>query len=312
MKTFIRVTEVWVPSNDRTILEYRGGLYGDAAAFGLASRKFCFGRGEGLPGQAWEQGHPVVLQDLATGNFRRKAEAKAAGLTCGIAVPIFAGDFLTSVLVFFCGDDAERAGAIELWHNNAAESYDMRLVDGYYGNTGDVFEFASRRTVFRRGHGLPGVVWETGAPYFIPDLGKSDRFLRADSATKVGINRGFALPCPGLGAEDTYVLAFLSALGTPIARRFEVWKPDASRQQLTRQEGFCETGGDLGASRITVDKGQGAIGTAFLTGVPALSDNAGAEPGETGAQAVAAGLNALVAVPIVREGRLTNVVAWYF
>ena len=228
MKTFIRVVEVWVPSRDRNLLEFGGGLYGDAPFFGALSEARCFAMGEGLPGQAWERGHPVVLKNFEGSYFQRTAAAKAAGLTCGIAVPIFAGDFPTSVLVLFCGEDQAHAGAIELWHNDPAQSVDMKLVDGYYGTMSEAFEFTSRNTSFRRGHGLPGTVWGSGMPCFIEDLGKSQRFLRADSATKVGINRGFAIPCSARD-NQVWVLAFLSALGTPIARRFEV-----CARQLTR------------------------------------------------------------------------------
>ena len=99
MKTFIRASEVWVPSDDRTMLEFGGGLYGEATRFAAISRSLCFGRGEGLPGQAWEQGRPLVLKVFEGSYFRRTAAAHAEGITCGIAVPIFAGDFLTSVLV---------------------------------------------------------------------------------------------------------------------------------------------------------------------------------------------------------------------
>ena len=242
MKTFIRAIEVWVPSTDRSILEFGGGLYGTATRFAALSKTLCFGRGEGLPGQAWEQQRPIVLKVFEGSYFRRTAAAHAEGITCGIAVPIFAGDFLTAVLVIFCGDDESHAGAIELWGNEPGESADMALVDGYYGTTADTFEFMSRRTTFRRGSGLPGMVWESGEPVVIEDLGKSARFLRADSAVKVGINRGFAVPCPVPG-EATYVLAFLSALGTPIARRFEIWKPDAEREHLHLEGGFCEQAG---------------------------------------------------------------------
>ena len=267
MKTFIRACEVWVPSTDRTMLEFGGGLYGAATRFAAISRTLCFGRGEGLPGQAWEQGRPIVLKQLDGSYFRRTAAAHAEGITCGIAVPIYAGDFLTSVLVIFCGDDEAHAGAIELWHNDPAESNDMTLDDGYYGTTADTFEFMSRRTSFRRGNGLPGIAWESGLPVFFEDLGKSARFLRADTAQKVGINRGFAIPCPGRGTEF-YVLAFLSALGTPIARRFEIWEPDASRERLHLQSGFCEAGGAIVAApeHLALDRGQGTIGKVFSPG----------------------------------------------
>ena len=70
-------------------------------------------------------------------------------------MPVFAGEFLMAVVVFFCGDDEAHVGAIELWHNDPDKSYEMRLVDGYYG-TADMFEFNSRHTRFPRGFGLPG------------------------------------------------------------------------------------------------------------------------------------------------------------
>jgi hypothetical protein len=64
METFIRAVEYRVPGVDRSLLEFGGGLYGEARRFAHASRGLCFARGEGLPGQAWEASHPLVLNDL--------------------------------------------------------------------------------------------------------------------------------------------------------------------------------------------------------------------------------------------------------
>jgi GAF domain len=320
MTTFIKATEFWVPSRDRSFLEYGGGLYGTATRFGAISRTLCFARGEGLPGQAWEAGHPIVLRQFVGSYFQRTSAAHAEGLTCAIAMPIFAGDFLTSVLVIFCGDDDDHAGAIELWHNNPAKSKDMTLVDGHYGNTGDAFEFISRRTSFRRGHGLPGMSWEQGMPVFLEDLGKASSFLRGDSAVKVGINRGFAIPCPA-GRDQMYVLAFLSALATPIARRVEVWERrdvddngDPAAPQLRRVSGFCEALGSLAVATHTplLESGQGTIGQVLLTGVPGISNQADTEPVGLGAAAREAGLKSLAAVPVIRNGRTVACVALYF
>lgn len=310
MKTFIRAVECWMPGVDRSLLEFGGGLYGEARHLAQSSRGRCFGYGEGLPGQAWAAARPIVLKDLASPVFRRTAAAKADGLSCGIAVPLFAGEVLTSVLLIFCGDDAEHAGAIELWRNDPEASKDMTLVDGYYGTTGEAFEYSSRRTAFRRGHGLPGLAWDSGLPVFMDDLGHGGRFLRADSAQQVGINRGFALPCSSLGQEH-YVMTFLSALATPLVRRFEIWLPDASRTQLRRSYGFSEGAGLLQDAAPPIERGQGCIGRSFATGAPALSDDAGSEP-LVGAAAAAEGLQRLVAVPVLQQGRLMASVAWYF
>ena len=304
MKTFIRAIEYWVPSNDRSILEFGGGLYGGATRFAAVSRGLCFGRGEGLPGQAWEAGHPVVLKQFEGSYFRRAAAAKADGLTCGIAVPIFAGDFLLSVMVIFCGDDEAHAGALELWHNDPDESHDLVLVDGYYGTTGDTFEFISRSTSFRRGNGLPGMAWQAQAPVFMEDLGKASGFLRADGAVKVGINRGFALPCSSPGAAH-YVMAFLSALATPIAQRLEIWQPDAADAMLRRSAGFCETEGALGAGTDGIARGEGPIGRTYLTGVPSVTKASDIPSG-------AAGSGGMVAIPVVLQSRLAAVMALYF
>ena len=313
MSTFIRVVEAWVPSSDRSMLEYGGGMYGSATRFAELSQSTRFGLGEGLPGQAWQQRRPIVLKDFDGSYFKRTKVAHAEGLTSGIAVPIFAGEFLTSVLALFCGEDEAHAGAIELWCNDPVEGPDMQLADGHYGSTAEAFEYVSRRTSFRKGNGLPGLVWDSGLPVFMEDLGKGSRFLRAETATKVGINRGFAMPCPVPG-QETYVMAFLSALGTPIVRRFESWEPDSTRQRLMRSTGFCEFEGTLAPSADSTqpERSQGTIGRAFLTGTPAFSDNVASEPGSIGASAAAVGLGSVVALPIVRDGLLVAVVAWYF
>jgi len=299
MNTFIRALEYWVPSSDGSLLEFGGGLYGAATRFAEISRELCFGRGEGLPGQAWDAGHPIVLKEFDGSYFRRIAAARAAGLTCGIALPICAGDFLNAVVVIFCGDDASHAGAIELWHNDPHASRDMTLVDGYYGSTGDTFEFISRSVSFRPGTGLPGMAWEQQAPVFLEDLGRGSGFLRADSAVKVGINRGFAMPCSTSGDEH-YVMAFLSALATPIAHRVEIWKPDATGERLLRSSGFSESEGPLGPLDVGIARGEGPIGRAFATGVPAV------------AEAARADALSLAAIPVLQQGRLAAVLALGF
>ena len=82
MKTLIQAAEVWVPDADGHLLEFGSGLYGGLVEFGAISRQMCFGRGEGLPGRAWDEGRPVLLKDLQGGYFQRAAAARRAGLAC--------------------------------------------------------------------------------------------------------------------------------------------------------------------------------------------------------------------------------------
>jgi hypothetical protein len=296
--TFIRVVEVWVPDAEGALLVLGSAHYGAARRFGMSSRDMCFGRGEGLPGEAWEAGHPIVLKQFEGSTFRRTAAAHADGLSCGIALPVFAGQTLKAVVLIFCGDspdEADRqAGAIELWRNEFG-SPDLLLEDGYYGATSNVFEYISRRTAFRKGTGLPGMAWDSGLPVFMDDLGKGGRFLRADSAQKVGINRGFAIPCASAGA-DVYVMAFLSALATPIVRRFEIWLPGPDGTPLMRRDGHCETTGAL-------DGGHEPPAPALIRALASAVPQVDAPSPEQ--------VWAVVALPVLVAGRVAALVAWY-
>ena len=56
------------------------------------------------------------------------------------------------------------------------------------------FEAASRDNTFVRGVGLPGRVWESGEPAWIPDVVADDNFPRAAIASKEGLHAAIALP----------------------------------------------------------------------------------------------------------------------
>ena len=73
-----------------------------------------------------------------------------------------------------------------------------------------------------------------------------------------------------------------------------------------------------------VERGQGAIGQAFQCGIPQVAELVGAKPGGVAAKqsaadttpgaapADAAGFESILALPVIREGRLLAVVAGYF
>lgn len=312
MRPFIRVVELWVPDRTRTRLEYGGGLCSSEYAEFLAlTEGTLFAYGEGLPGKAWESGHPEILTRFEGSYFRRTDAAVEAGLTCGVALPVFAGEFLIAVLVLFCGDDAKHVGAIELWHNDATVSHEMGLVDGYYG-TADMFEFNSRHTKFPRGFGLPGRTWKADMPIVVRDLHNSKQFLRWEEAVEIGINCGVGIPYRPT-PEQTWVVTFLSAQATPIAQRFEIWVPNAKRDSLTFQSGDWGEATDLDkiyASK-TIAKGQGSIGGAWATGMPAIDDTLKNDPSVSATLARSAGLKQAVALPVTEGAVLKAVLAWY-
>lgn len=270
--TFIKAVEIWVPTANRTKLTLKTGHYGELDYFERISRGMQFAYDEGLPGKCWAAGHPLMLKDLGNSYFKRGEEAMTVGLTSATAIPHFVGSNLTAVTVLFCGDNAHHVGAIELWHAPAGDPQ-MTLYDGYFGRA-EKFEFTARHTQFSRKTGLPGIVWDTGLPLIMEDLGRSDQFLRRDDAVKIGIGRGIGIPVNTRGPGD-WVLVLLSAQSSPIAQSFSLWLADEASGTFAFEAGYCEGDAtkDPGAERLPLDFGP--RGEARITGVPTLAMSAG-------------------------------------
>jgi hypothetical protein len=316
MKTFIRVVELWVPDRTRTRLELEGSLCGaEFSEFRALSENTLFAYDEGLPGKAWAAGHPIVLTKLSDSYFKRPDEAKEIGLTCGVALPVFAGEFLHAVMVLFCGGDEKLVGAIELWHNDLELSHELALVDGYYG-TADEFEFNSRHTRFPRGFGLPGRTWKAGQPLIIKDLLNSKGFLRREEASEIGITCGVGIPYKTSSDQtsgQTWVMTLLSAQATPIAARFEIWVPNEARDALAFHSGDCSNNTDLDAlyASKSIRKGEGCIGGAWATGMPVINEHLKHDESIVASLACASGMKQIFVLPVIESARLKAVLAWY-
>jgi PAS domain S-box-containing protein len=91
----------------------------------------------------------------------------------------------------------------------------------------DTFTSQSRQTVFRRGEGLPGRVWQSGRAAWLADVSQDDNFSRAEAAAAAGLRAAFCFPIRGasgiLGAveffaketraPDTHLLDLMDTLG---------------------------------------------------------------------------------------------------
>jgi PAS domain S-box-containing protein len=82
-----------------------------------------------------------------------------------------------------------------LW-NVDADSGVLNCVDTWHQPAVTVtqFEAASRNTAFTRGVGLPGRVWASGEPAWVPDVVADPNFPRAAVALEEGLHGAFALP----------------------------------------------------------------------------------------------------------------------
>ncbi|MBI5256218.1 MAG: GAF domain-containing protein [Burkholderiales bacterium] len=314
--TFIRAAEVWTPLADSSLLEHSGGLYAAAPAFGAQTRGLCFGRAEGLPGQAWDEGRPILLERFEGSPFRRTEAAHAAGLGCALALPLFVAQptegTLSSLVVLLCGQAAMHQGAIELWHNDPRISGDLALKTGYFGRDAAALEALARDGALPRGSGLPGQAWQREGVVYMDQLAQQTNFLRAQTAAAGGIVRALAMPCSSRDGQ-TWVLSLLSSGTTPVARRVESWLPVAGGQGLERAFGHCESAGRLEAGGITLPSGDagGVIGQAHAHGRAGVLADVAQAPAPLNTELVQAGLGGQLAWPIVSDGQVTEVLALY-
>src|ERR1700739_5092818 len=99
MQSFIRAVEIWTPNDAGTSREFAGGIYHDSLdEFREISELAMCDRDDGLPGKAWAAGRPVILTNFADSYFRRADEARQFGLSCAVAIPLFAGTGIKAVM----------------------------------------------------------------------------------------------------------------------------------------------------------------------------------------------------------------------
>ena len=86
----------------------------------------------------------------------------------------------------------------------------------------DEFETVSRSSTFERGIGLPGRVWETGEPAWIPDVVRDANFPRAETAGRAKLCAAFGCPIV-IGGETVGMIEFFSKLARePDANLLEI------------------------------------------------------------------------------------------
>ncbi|TQN37367.1 PAS domain S-box-containing protein [Blastococcus colisei] len=107
---------LWEPVSEGGRLVHAGtwtALGESVPALAAAALGRTFARGEGLPGLAWQERAPVVIDDLWTDpRFLRPDAARADILRTGVAFPVMSGDTLLAVCELFSHE--QRAVPFEL------------------------------------------------------------------------------------------------------------------------------------------------------------------------------------------------------
>ena len=110
-----------------------------------------------------------------------------------------------------------------LWKVDASAGL-LRCVEICHANSNLTPEFdqLSQDTAFKKGHGLPGRVWQSGKPFWIDNVVEDPNFPRAAVALREGLRGAFGFPV--LVGKDVWgVLEFLSS---------EIREPDAELMNL--------------------------------------------------------------------------------
>lgn len=190
--------------------------------------------------------YTVILRDITE---RRRAEQRMAAqqavtriLAESQTIEEAAGGILKAICETLCWEvgalwaaepEHRRLHCAQSWHLPAREA--------------PRFEKASRERFFSPGQGLPGRVWSSGLPAWIPDVLNDDNFPRAPVAASEGLHAAFAFPIL-LGHQvlgvmeffdrtiqepDEQLLAMMSAVGSQIGQFMERRRAE---QEVRRQQ----------------------------------------------------------------------------
>jgi hypothetical protein len=310
MSSFIKVIEIWIPAPDKQELKLVAAIYGKYGGLEQASKQRTFAYDKELLGKAWSMGTPQIINGPDHPYLKHMDPVARAGINAGLAIPLFTGEFLNSVVVILCGEIQNGAGAIELWGKRDYKASEISLLQGYYGSLKQL-EQAAQQIQFSRGSGLPGSVWDYHIPMVVEDMIATTLFKRASAAIIEGVTAAIGLPF-SYDTDKEYVLTFLSVHSTPIAQRFEIWIPEREKEHLFFHAGICHEDEDLSAlhNNRHIKRGEGILGRVWLTGTPAISEDL-VKDGLINKD-VSTELTTGFVMPLVEEGFLKSMVVFMF
>lgn len=182
--------------NDRELTLVDGAYGRNTQAFESVSHQIRLPRGAGLPGQAWERGEAVFLEDLPASSerFLRAAEAQAAGLLRGLALPVASSGDDSHVITFLAPAALPLARRIERWVLDAPAALLRRVY------------------AFSELHGGPSLLQAT-----LPLSGTTGSIARACASGAPAINDWPAAE-PGAPAAAATAIGSSALLAIPLTR----------------------------------------------------------------------------------------------
>lgn len=100
-------------------LRLDSGHFGQLKYFESTARHTSFRAGTGLPGRAWEEGLPVLMEDLGHSHaFLRREGALRAGITTGLAFPVFHDPAHVYIVAMLSSVTTPIARQVEIWERD--------------------------------------------------------------------------------------------------------------------------------------------------------------------------------------------------
>jgi signal transduction histidine kinase/integral membrane sensor domain MASE1/CheY-like chemotaxis protein len=171
------------------------------------------------------------------------------GVTRILAESPALGDATPRIIQTICETLGWELGGV--WIPDANNSV-LRCLNFWHlpGTAVETFEDKSREHTFAPGVGLPGRVWTTLQPAWIPDVAMDDNFPRGPYATAVNLHAAFAFPiifgskCLGvmeffsheIREPDRALLAMFASIGGQIGQFMERKRNEEEREQLLARE----------------------------------------------------------------------------
>lgn len=286
-KPLLAVMEIWRFEGDALSLER--GFYGAHSKLLQARVSKRFALGEGLPGRVAQTKAPLLLTVDAP---------EFAGLDAVIAFPFMpAGEVEAVVLLFFSA--AGHKLAAEFWAPSALGT--LSPVQSLYLNSE---EFASKSvgSSFAVLEGLPSQVFDYKAAVLLDALSAEEGFVRVEAAAQAGLSAALGLPILD-GDKVTGSLLLFTA--DPLFGVQEHWRVRRGGLQLVAGVYADETLKPEGSLKA----GEDLVGQAFTQKRPILLTSLAPGSGFGRARAAtAAGLKTALALPILLNGKVTDVV----
>jgi PAS domain S-box-containing protein len=215
---------------------------------------------DALMGQVREANEHLVVANLRSQTLAEKAEHAYQRLSLQYAVTTILAESpsLSDVYSRILQAIAEGAG----WEFGALwqverETHELRCKEVWQSAGARVPEFTTscQQFTFAPGIGLPGRVWSSGEPAWIPDV-TLDSNLRASIAAKEGLHTGFAFPVrlagvvlgvieflsPDIRQPDNELLQMMNAIGSQLGQFIQrKVMEEALAEQVARKSAMLDS-----------------------------------------------------------------------